>query len=124
MGLEKDKKKKKILTFEQKCKKHLTLMKQGFHGIADRWPVRSKEIKSYYQMIDLGLKNKNFTQAFITEVLDRTQGFLFLYKMISKPELKLEKLPFEVQLHSAFKELKKEINLRRKEKHVSKATMS
>lgn len=100
--------KKKQPSFKEVCEQSFKTMSKCFKAI--NWPARQEEIKSYACTIDFEIENKNFTKNSAGKIFDQTKGFLFLYKMITGGELRLARLPYELELHNAAKALKKELN--------------
>jgi len=110
---EKNKKtKKKQPSFEEVCEKSFKTMRKCFKNIT--WPARQQEIKSYESSLNFLIESKKFTKDAAIKIIDETKGFLFLYKMITGGELRLGRIPYEVELHSAAKVLKREINKKEK----------
>ena len=112
---EKSKKtKKKQPSFEEVCEKNFKTMRKCFKNIT--WPARQQEIKSYESSLNFLIESKKFTKDAATKIINETKGFLFLYKMITGGELRLSRLPYELELHGAVKVLKKEINKKERKK--------
>jgi len=97
--------KTELVNFKVECKKHYENLIAGFKVID--WPARKTEIENYINQLNTFIKQKKFDRATAKLFLSQIKGFLFLYRSITKGDLKMSKLPGEYLLHNSVKEINK-----------------